>query len=99
MLCAPLLNSLRSDSPTRADDTINRVSLEQLRAGILERCVPGRLNAPYVALIDFTMHHPFRHCLSRRLMKLMLSLMPAPRKTVIGATHDGVTFPVPTVSG
>jgi hypothetical protein len=43
----------------------NRVSLEQLRAGILQRCVPGRLNASYVALIDFTMHHPFRHCLSR----------------------------------
>ena len=69
MLCAPLHNSFRSDSPTRADDTINRVSLEQLRAGILERCVPGRLNAPYVALIDFTMYHPFRHCLSRAAHK------------------------------
>jgi hypothetical protein len=67
MLCAPLLNSLRSDSPTRADDTINRVSLEQLRAGILERCVSGRLTAPYVTLIDGTMNHPLRHFFSHRL--------------------------------
>jgi hypothetical protein len=65
MLCAPIPHSLRSDSPIRTNDAINGMTLEQLRTGILQGRLFGRLTAPYVALIDFTMNHPFRHCLSR----------------------------------
>src|SRR5262249_30309192 len=65
MLCAPTPHSLRGYGLIRTNDTINGMTLEQLRTGILQGCLSGRLAVPYVALIDFTMHHPFRHCLSR----------------------------------
>jgi hypothetical protein len=32
--------------------------------GILQGCLFSGVAAPHVALIDFTMHHPFGHCLS-----------------------------------
>ena len=35
MLFAPVLYSLRTDSPIRANDAINGMTLKQLRAGIL----------------------------------------------------------------
>jgi len=65
MLFAPIPHSLRSDSLVRPDDAINGMPLEQLRTGIHKGCLFGRLAASSVALIDFTMHHPFRHCPSR----------------------------------
>jgi hypothetical protein len=54
MPCAPLPHSLRVDSLNGTNDAIDRITLKQLRAGILERCFPGRLTTPYVALIDCT---------------------------------------------
>jgi hypothetical protein len=65
LLCAPLPHSLRIDGLTGTNDAIDCVTLKQLRAGILERCFPGRLTTPHVALIDCTMQHPFRHFFSR----------------------------------
>src|SRR5438045_7633702 len=62
MLCAPIPHSLCSNSLLRTHDAINGMTLEQLRTGILQGCLFGRVAAPYVALIDFTMHHPFGHC-------------------------------------
>jgi hypothetical protein len=35
MLCAPIPDALRSNSLTRADNTIDGMTLKQLRAGIL----------------------------------------------------------------
>ena len=62
MLCAPIPHSLCSNSLLRTHDAINGMTLEQLRTGILQGCLFGRVAAPYVALVDFTMHHPFGHC-------------------------------------
>jgi len=64
MLRAPILHSLRSNSPIRTHDAINGMTLKQLRTGILQGCVSGGVAAPHVALIDFTMHYPFGHCRS-----------------------------------
>src|SRR5258708_2828770 len=61
MLYAPALYSLRTNSLVRTNDAINGMTSEQLRTGILQRCVSGRLTASYVALFDFTMQQPFRH--------------------------------------
>src|SRR5260221_5960023 len=61
MLYAPALYSLRTNSLFRTNDAINGMTSEQLRTGILQRCVSGRLTASYVALFDFTMQQPFRH--------------------------------------
>jgi hypothetical protein len=65
LLCAPLPHSLRIDGLTGTNDAIDCMTLKQLRAGILERCFPGRLTMSHVALIDCTMQHPFRHFFSR----------------------------------
>ena len=64
MLCAPVPHSLRSNSLIRTHDAINGMTLEQLRTGILQGHLSGWVAAPHVALIDFTMHHLFGHCLS-----------------------------------
>jgi hypothetical protein len=61
MLCAPIPHSLRSDGLMGTNDPIDGMTLKQLPTGILERCRSGRLTMPYVALIDCTMQHPFRH--------------------------------------
>jgi hypothetical protein len=66
MLCAPVSYSVRGDSLIRANNAIDGMTLKQLRTRILQRCLSGRLTTPYVALIDGTMQHPFRHCLPRR---------------------------------
>jgi hypothetical protein len=66
MLCAPISYSVRGDSLIRTNNAIDGMTLKQLRTGILQRCLSGRLTTPYVALIDCTMQHPFRHCLPRR---------------------------------
>jgi hypothetical protein len=66
MLCAPIPHSFRINSLIRANDAIDGMTLKQLRTGILQRCLSGRLTTPYVALIDCTMQHPFRRCLLRR---------------------------------
>src|SRR5262249_26819041 len=58
MLCAPIPHSLRSNSPIRTDDAINGITFGQLRTGIPLGRLFGRLTAPRVALIDFTMHDP-----------------------------------------
>jgi hypothetical protein len=51
MLCAPIPHSLRSDGLIRTNNAINAMTSEQLRTGILQRCLSGRLTTPYVALI------------------------------------------------
>ena len=61
MLCAPISDALRSNSLTRADNTINGMTLKQLSTGILYRYLFGGLATSDVALIDGTMQHPFRH--------------------------------------
>jgi hypothetical protein len=65
MLCAPILHSLGIDSLIRTNNAIDGMTLKQLRTGILKRCFSGRLTTSYVALIDCTMQHPFRHFFSR----------------------------------
>jgi hypothetical protein len=91
MLCAPLPHSLRIDGLPGTNDTIDSVTLKQLRAGILERCFPGRLTTPYVALIDCTMQDPFRHSFPRRFSRTAHSVCP---KNASPATIDkGIMTP------
>jgi hypothetical protein len=59
------LSPIRSDGLIRTNDSVDGMTLKQLRTGILERCRSGRLTTPYVALIDRTMQRPFRHFFSR----------------------------------
>jgi hypothetical protein len=44
---------------------------------------------PYVALIDFTMHHPFRHYLSRAAHETDAIFHGNPQ-TLLNNAHDGV---------
>ena len=64
MLCAPIPDALRSNRLIRANNTVDRMTLKQLRTGMLQGRLSGGVAAPHVALIDLTMHHPFGHCLS-----------------------------------
>src|SRR5262245_65932374 len=74
LLCAPLPHSLRIDGLTGTNDAIDCVTLKQLRAGILERCFPGRLTTSHVALIDCTMQQPFRHFFSLAVLGRFMGL-------------------------
>ena len=67
MLCAPIPDTLRSNSLIRADNTVDGMTLKQLSTGILKRCLSGGLATSDVVLIDCTMQHPLRHSFSSRL--------------------------------
>ena len=70
MFCAPILHSSGIDSLIRPNDTIDGMPLKQLRTGILQRCLSSGLATSYVALIDCTLQHPFRHPFPSRLPRV-----------------------------